>query len=258
MKEYKSYRILDKKPRWVIIDESGKITNRNPSKEELKYIEIELRTPYDTTKGGGRIYTDKGLLDILKNFPKENNGEIPTVRYFIDNPKYPSVSTYVKRFGSWSNALKKVGLDVESVVKRGIIETNEQKARFTEMIIRDHFKKNSIDLSGKNKLSPYDGICPNGMSYDVKCSVLHKGSYSFHTNNKYKEEIELYYFLAINGNYTKLEYGWRVPGEIVERNNFYVGMNQSPWSYSKFNVDNMKEYDITEILNEVLNKFYKR
>lgn len=39
--KYKTYRIIDEKPRWVIIDENGKIINRNPSNEELKDLRIE-------------------------------------------------------------------------------------------------------------------------------------------------------------------------------------------------------------------------
>jgi hypothetical protein len=32
---YKAWRIVDSKPRWVVIDGSGKIINYNPTKEEL-------------------------------------------------------------------------------------------------------------------------------------------------------------------------------------------------------------------------------
>ena len=39
--EYKAYRIINGKPRWIIVDESGKIANTSPSKGELKELEIE-------------------------------------------------------------------------------------------------------------------------------------------------------------------------------------------------------------------------
>jgi hypothetical protein len=46
---YKSKRSIDgKRPIWVIVDEIGKIVNRNPSKDELKGIKNEPRKPYDT------------------------------------------------------------------------------------------------------------------------------------------------------------------------------------------------------------------
>lgn len=41
MTYYKSYRIIDGKPRWIIVDETGKIINRSPSKDELKGLEKE-------------------------------------------------------------------------------------------------------------------------------------------------------------------------------------------------------------------------
>lgn len=79
--------------------------------------------------------------------------------------------------------------------------------------------------------------------YDVKSSKLYvEGYYRFTIRNKYKEEIELYYFLAFNKDYTKLMYCWRVSGKIVEKDSFYV----EPNSDYEFNIENMKEYDITD------------
>lgn len=42
MTNYKTKRIIDEKsPIWVIVDKTGKVVNRNPSKEELKGLEKE-------------------------------------------------------------------------------------------------------------------------------------------------------------------------------------------------------------------------
>lgn len=246
MINYKTKRIIDGKPRWVVINEDGNVVNRNPSKEELKGLKIEPREPYDT-----RIVTKKEALDGLKRYC-EKNGRPPVALDLLHNSEYPSSETYRQRFGSWSNALKSVEMDVELMVKKGVIETTDQKARFSEIIIRDHFEKNSVDLAGENKRSPCDGICPNGKMYDVKSSKLHYNTfYQFITKNKYKEEIEIYYFLAFNEDWTKLDYGWRVPGEIVERDDFEIGLN----SRYEFNIENMKQYDITNELRDVLIKY---
>jgi len=134
-----------------------------------------------------------------------------------------------------------VELDVESMIKKGIVNTSNQKARLSEIIVRNHFKKYSIDLAGENCKNPFDGICPNGMKYDVKSARLNKTFYQFVTDNEYKDEIEIYYLLAFNEDYTKLNYGWRVPGDIIESTMFYVGT-----SWANFTIDNMKEYDITD------------
>ncbi len=199
-------------------------------------------------------YTDEELLRYPIQF-YEKYGRPPTKEDFKSNPEYPNCQTCVNRFGSWINFLKLTGFDVDTMVKNGVIENEYQKGRFGEIIIRDHFKRHPIELAGENHNSPCDGICPSGKSYDVKSSKLgHERKYwDFHTNNKYKEEIEIYYLLGFNEDWTKLEYAWRIPGEIVEKDHFSIWLNS--WSRSKFTVKNMKEYDITDKIRDVLRKY---
>lgn len=42
MTNYKSYRFVDRKARWVIVDEDGKIINKDPNREQLKIQELEI------------------------------------------------------------------------------------------------------------------------------------------------------------------------------------------------------------------------
>lgn len=243
-KRYRSRRIIG----WVIVDGNFNIINKSPTKDELKGLEEE---PYKfKVENRKKRYTDKELLNYPKQFYEEY-GMVPTQEDFDNIPEYPVSNTYTKRFGSFQKALKLVELDVDSMVKKGVLETKQQKARLAEIKVLEHFKKRPIDLAGENQNSPFDGMCPNGMNYDVKSSGLRgKVCYAFNTGNKYKEEIELYYFLAFNKDYTKLDYGWRVPGEMVESSMFYVGLN---YNY-EFNIGNMEEYDITAKLRDVLGK----
>jgi hypothetical protein len=196
-------------------------------------------------------YTKEQLLWYLIQF-YEKYGSPPTMKDLDHNFEYPSSYSYTKYFGSWGKALKLVGLDVESMVKKGVLETTQQIGRFGEMIIRDHYKTHPKDLAGENQNSPCDGICPNGMTYDVKSSGLDWTGryYTFKTNNKYKEEIKIYYLLGFNEDYTKLKYGWRIPGKIAEKGQFRIGLNNS----HKFNTENIKQYDITDKLIEILIK----
>lgn len=222
---------------------------RRKNEKEGKSIKKEI---YKDGRGKSRskTHTEEELLDHLRQFYEEN-GRPPTTEDFNNNPIYPSHSTYKRKYGSWSNALKLVGLDVDTMVVNGIIETNDQKCRYAEIKIINHFTQHPVDLAGENKNSPCDGICPNGKIYDVKSSKLiyDRECYNFGTNNKYKDEIEIYYFLAFNDeNYKKLDYGWRVPGEIVEKDNFQVGLS----SGYEFNIENMKEYDITDKFRDII------
>lgn len=311
MTYYVSIRLVDGKPRKVIVDETGKIVNRSPSKDEMKNLQAEvykrnvykeytdkellnfLKTFYeengrvpvlrDFVNNSGypcyntyrehfgswdnalkmsgmiyerkKIYTDDELLNYLKIFYEENR-RIPVTTDFKNNPAYPGSATYLRHFGSWSNALKLVGMDRDTMVEQGNLETTHRRSRWFEIMVIGHFENIPIDLSGDNCNSPFDGICPNGQTYEVKSSKLHKyvtfgGYWSFATRNRDKEEdkeaIQWYYFGAFDEDHAKLLYVWRVPGEIVEKASFYVGMYGG-----KFNIENMKEYDITDKFKKMI------
>ncbi len=66
----------------------------------------------------------------------------------------------------------------------------------------------------------------------------------FGTTNRDKDDdrdaIQWYYFAAFNEDYTQLSYVWRVPGEMIEKSSFHIGMYGG-----KLNIENMKEHDIT-------------
>ncbi len=246
--KYTSTRIIDGKPRIVIVDETGKIVNRSPSKDELKGLEKEIVKDSRRHKE----YTKDHLLNELKRFEKEE-GRIPKEKDLSNNLGYPSIQSYKNYFGSLNKALKLIGMDLDTRVVQGCLKTNIEKGRYAEIMVIDHFRRHPIDLAGENRKSSCDGICPNGNTYDVKSSKLYKDSlrsyYDFHTNNKYKEEIEIYYLLGFNEDYSRLEYIWRLPGEIVERNRFIVELNN--WSRG-YTIDSIKEYDITDKFKELI------
>ncbi len=246
---FTSIRWIDGKQKKVIVDICGHIVNRNPTKEELIGIRPEIsRRQLDKLSGE---YRKQYLLEFLRYF-NEKEGRPPTRRDFENNSAYPSRNIYVRIFGSLSNALKLVGLDTDSMVKKGVVETSNQKARLAEIMVLKHFAENPTDLSGENRLSKYDGICPNGKVYDVKSSKLHNGAfYNFSTRNKFRENIEIYYFLGFNKDYTIFEHAWRVPGEIVDSDNVMITIIGKRGNSA--DIENMKDYDITDIIKEVYN-----
>ncbi len=300
---YKSWRIgKDGKPGWRIVDETGKIVNISPKKDELEGLEDE-----NCRKKKNERYTDEQLLNYLRKFFKENgrsptqldfignleypshmtygrrlggwnkaiekaglyvnyctklsdeellnylrkffkeNGRAPTLLDFNCSLEYPSFGTYKNRFGNWNKVLMLVGLDIDTMVKQGIIKNNQQKGRLWELSVIEHFENRPEDLSGENYHSSCDGICPNGKIYEAKSAALVNDLYwSFGCGNKYKEEIEIYYFGAFSSDWSKLEHAWRVPGEFVEGYSFRIGIYGG-----EFTVENMKEYEITDKFDKI-------
>lgn len=243
-KTYTSIRLIDSKPKKVIVDESGKIINRNPIKSELKDLGKFPEKDGRSNSRPHQIYSDKFLLNELERFEKEN-GRPPREKEFTNRIGYPSEIVYRKVFGSWINALMFAGLDIDLMGRQG----DKYRGRWAEIVVVNYFKGKAIDLSGKNRNSPCDGICPNGKFYEVKGSKLYNDMHwSFGTNNKFRDDIEIYYFLAFNKDWTKLDYAWRIPGELIDSDIFNVWLEGD----YKFTVDNMERYNITDEITEVL------
>lgn len=141
------------------------------------------------------------------------------------------------------------------MVTKGVLETCQQKARFAEMIVIDHFKKHPIDLAGANYTSPCDGICPNSLPYDVKSSRFYKisrGFYVFTFGNVYKDEIQILYLIAFNEDYTELKHAWRIrTWEFVDKEKIYIGQTNK----SEFNIENMKQKEITDSIRNIFESY---
>ena len=205
--------------------------------------------------GGNKIYTDEELLKFLIQFYEEN-GRPPTEQDFTRNPKYPHYSMYQRKFGSWHKALKIIGLDIDSMVRKGVIETNDQKARLGEIFVLDHFEEiGSIDLSGENKKSSCDGICPKGYNYDVKTSYFDGVYWTFILKNINIDKIEWFYLLAFNNDFTKLLFTWRIHAsdlvEDIEKGYIQIGYKSNYLN----NIENLREYEITEKIKQVFEKW---
>jgi hypothetical protein len=184
---------------------------------------------------------DSELLRLLKQFHNEN-GRPPVQSDFVSNQKYPSFVTYQNRFGSWQKALKLVELDVNSIVRKGILETTQQKGRLSELYVLEHFTGQPIDLSGENCKTPIDGICPKGQNYDVNSASLINKSYTFTIHNMHKYEIEWFYLVTFDKGFKKLMYVWRIPGDFIDTNSITIDIDNG---YT-YNIENMKEFEITD------------
>lgn len=210
--------------------------------------------------GGGKYpkkYKDEELLKNLIRFYEEN-GRPPSETDFTRNPKYPSFMTCVYRFGGWQKALKIVGLDTDSMVRKGIIETEDQKARLGEIFVLEYLKKilmrQVIDLSGENKLSRCDGRYSE-VNYDAKTASFDGSHWHFALQNDNIDEIEWFYLLAFDKDYTKLPFAWRIPAldlmRDIDKGFIHIGLNDD---YNN-NLENLKEYEITGKIKPIFEKW---
>jgi len=192
-------------------------------------------------RGGSQLYSDKELLKYLTRFFSKNE-VVPTECDFKNNNKYPSHGIYVNRFGSWTNALRLVKLDVDSMVRKGTVKTTHQKGRLFELHVLTHFNEKIKDLSGENCNSPIDGVCPTGQLYDAKSvGLIRKQFWAFNLESFYRSIIEWFYLGAFDKNYNTLLHVWRIPGNFVDVDNIkiWIGKNR------KYNEENMKDFEIT-------------
>lgn len=124
-----------------------------------------------------------------------------------------------------------------------------------EILVKEHFaKKDKVtDISGENRgKHPYDGTCPNDEPYDVKSSKLYEyGYWSFSLDNIDRDEIEWYYLLGFNKDYSELQHVWRIPAwdfiKDIEKGYMHIGINDN----RKDNIENMKQYEITEKVMQI-------
>ncbi len=186
--------------------------------------------------------TNEQLIERLIDFYEEK-GIPPTYTELENNPHYPHVSLYVRRFGSFTNALKMIKLDLDSLIEKGLVDgesSTQLKGRLFEKLILESFKNEAIDLSGKNCNSPIDGICPTGKKYDAKSGKFLRDSnrWLFNFLNKKLEEIEYFYLGAFDENYSRLLYVWLVPRSFLNgKTRIYI--------YPK-DINNMKQHEITD------------
>lgn len=192
-------------------------------------------------------YTKEEFQEAIIQFIEEN-GRIPKEKDFINNPKYPGVNTFIEFFGSFNGVLKSVEMDIDSMVKKGYRESARQKSRFFELCVKQHFIGESIDLSGENCMSPYDGICPTGHIYDAKSARLICGKWQINFKNVYNGKIQWWYMGLFDEDFEELLYVLRIPTEnfkedIIEKEFMLIYAEGD----HKYTIEKLKRYNITEM-----------
>lgn len=114
--KYKSYRIVGNKPRWVVVDNNGKILNNNPLKEELKNLEnapyvrniVTRVIHYNKTNTCDRCKENNKETKLVptKTYKEYDDGGNWTNRWLCQNCWH---NDYNKKPGSYQYMMKSLG-----------------------------------------------------------------------------------------------------------------------------------------------------
>lgn len=196
-------------------------------------------------RGQGLSLTEEELLEKLIQWYEEHD-EPPTILSFRYNTKYPHSNTY-DRLGGWKLSLKILGFDTDSLVRRGIIRTVQQKGKLGVIFVVDCYKeiKGMKDLTEEDYDSPYDIISSEGTG-DVKTSKFYisENRWFFSLRNENIYQIKYFYLLAFNEDFTELMYAWKIPNNDDFKDEINNGSIRI--SNLSFYIENMKPYEITD------------
>jgi hypothetical protein len=217
--------------------------DNNPSKYPSSSIVWKVCESWNNAIRGAGLVVNHGMseeefLESLIQFSIEY-GKISTCADLDNNPKYPSLAVCTRLFGSLEKAKKFIGQDMDSIIKKGIVETNKQKGRQAEIHVFEHDEKESIDLSGENCQNFADGISKDGI-YDVKSSKLHVGGFWAFLLDKC---VDFYYLLGYDKAHKNLLFKWKIPGDFIDKRNLYIG-GFGEYCRGEHNIKNMKRYEI--------------
>lgn len=244
-KKYNREELIEKIQQWE--RENGrpptaKELENNPKYPSLSPYRREFGTLNNAIREAvlipGKFLTRKELIEKLQQWTREN-GRPPVAKDFMNNHKYPSISKFLKEFGYWNNAKLAVGFKLDDTCTRG---------RQGELQILSEFGIGAVDLSGKDRHSSCDGICPKGEYYDVKSASLgndRNGYRGWAYTIKINQIIDAdYIFLRAykDKDFTKFpKYRWRIPIELIEgKTSIFIYDDENKGIY---NTKTMKKYE---------------
>lgn len=258
MVEYKSYRIIGGKSRWVIVDGNGTIINRNPNKEKLKHSLLWNFEHNETN---------------TCNFIKEN-GEIcgnelkpgKTLKEYIDNKwtgRWLCHKCYQKFDPNSTNNIRK------SLTNRriGNLDPSSNQAKgdnFQELTCRWRSTVSTIPVEDLNKtLDNY--TTPIDHSRDSELGIIQtqgrlydsvKGTWNFNSEREWHKEFdyEISYCVSSDGKCIERIYifPWK---EIIKRITISIYKeplkSRGPFWYEQYRIE---DKEVLIKVNEIWKK----
>lgn len=267
MTYYKSYNIIDGKPRWIVIDEDGKIVSKSPTKELLK-ISILEDLPRKCNKcRNNDTYVDNSGRKVWLRYYGENNKEEWDGKSWICNNCYHKILNNIPN--SYKNIIKLMtnsrnkNLDISSETGKGLIG---------ECIVANVFEIRSCN--GCNIIKNYDFHNPYDLDHgtiltygkygkiDVKTSKLLEnplGHYKWTFHNYGKIDCDSYICIGFDEFRNNVESVHIIPNDknIINANDIgiykYVDISRgSKWS--EFMVDHKQYNDVYHFILSNLDK----
>lgn len=214
---YKEWRMpgIGEKPRWVIVDETEKIIDKNPTKDELKTLKIFPKENYKISKKDNyklsRAYLEQNYGKDFADWAIENIYKVPIAylkagcrnwkEYFDKNAKLAGFKDYNERqkLRSWENGYK---------IPKYI---NKECASYFSEKSEEYFRKYLLDYF-ENVKRTEKGSWDNGIDiYSSNPKQKFIGKYQLE-QREYRIQIKaktLYYELGYDptGNYSV----WKFP-----------------------------------------------
>jgi len=252
---YRSYRFIDGKTKWIIVDESGKIINKEPSKEELRGLE---EAPYIRNKIDKKYnenntceFKDQEGKRCTEKLHSKNAQQFDINGKFVWFCKKHGDSYREKLPGSRRNLLK--SLRDRRTGKQRPGSSNAKGDLFEELtarwrgVKRLSVEKDNYTLPFDHSVDPELGIIQTkGVFYDTIEQTWHHGDITSEHNKEF--DYLIFYCASKDGKIIERIYIFPKK-EVVKRTSITIRKNPSKgvqW-YEQYRVK--EEYVITVITN---------
>lgn len=259
---FRSYRIVDGKPRWVIVNENGKIINKNPNKEELKVLIIEY-THGNTRK---EKYNNTNMCEFF-----ESNEIRCEEKLYPHNARQFNINGKIvwyceKHGGRYRSTLPNGQNDTRKSIadsRTGNLDVNSPsgKGRISEQITCKVYGIKNLNIEYDNFHTPIDH------SRDQKLGIIQskgrifnsiEGYWSSHVENEHNKEFDYLIFYCMSKDVKYIDMVYIFPRyEIIKRSSITIYKDPLKGAlykgfrwYDKYRVDEKPYNDAYHSLNK--------
>lgn len=265
MERYKSKRIVDKL-KWVIVDENGKVINRNPSEDELKILKTQSRTFRDL----GKRYNEMNICEHIKKDGKICGEKLTPCNVYRERDKDGNVTGKRICRNCDGRQRYKNGLtngNIRNSIRNhrtGNLNPNCTSAKGDNFEELTHIYKGARILSIENDCynGPLDHyVNSKGIVYQTKGKWYdsHNQRWSQNVENEWNKEFDYLIFYCASKDGKIIERMYIFPKEKIEKTTGITIVKNPTDSHGNSIVSCYEEYRITDKEElEKVNKIWKK